>query len=180
MLRRSLPSSKKIFMKRLFYCCVLLLLFSGCKKKSTDKIEIYMLQSFVVRTEPATSPPTITITNAVLSTTPLVADNEIEFYTKSTTTFKLKTDIKPIIQNYSTDKGFAVVVNGQPVYYGQFHPAYLSSISFGIATIDPTLFSNNELKIDFPTITGNATLQQYDKRNDPLLINALSASGRLR
>jgi hypothetical protein len=139
-----------------------------------------MLQSFSLNINQATNPATISISNAVLAETPLVADHDIRSYTRSTTTFNLKKDIKSIIKNYGPDKAFAVTVDKQVVYYGKFHPAYLSSITFGLATIDPIFYSNNELKIQFASIDRNSNLQQLDKRNDTLIINALSATGRLR
>ena len=139
-----------------------------------------MLTSFTANVDRTTNPATISIVNAVLADTPLVADNDIEFYTKLTTTFKLKKDIKSIIQNYGADKTFAVTVNKQPLYFGIFHPAYLSSIAFGVASIDPILFIDNELKIQFATIEGNNYLLQPDKRNDSQITNTLRATGRVR
>ncbi len=68
-------------MKHLLYCCLLLLLYTGCSKSNKNaKIEIFMLDSFTVRVDPATNPPTIAITNAVLASTPLVANADIEWY----------------------------------------------------------------------------------------------------
>ena len=139
-----------------------------------------MLTSFTANVDRTTNPATISIVNAALADTPLVADNDIESYTKLTTTFKLKKDIKSIIQNYGADKAFAVTVNKQPVYFGIFHPAYLSSIAFGVASIDPILFIDNELKIQFATIEGNNYLLQPDKRNDSQITNTLRATGRVR
>lgn len=168
-------------MKYLFFSCLLLLLLSGCSKNNTAaKVEIYMLESFITRADPSTSPPILSISNAVLANQPLVANADIEWYNQTTKTFKLKTDIQPVIRNYSNDKGFAVVVDGQPVYYGRFHPAILSSMTVGVAAINPMFVVNNELQIDFVMIAGNTALQQLDKRNDPVIINALSASGRLK
>jgi hypothetical protein len=47
-------------------------------------------------------------------------------------------------------------------------------------TIDPILFHNGELRINFATIEGNANFQLLDKRNDDLITNAFRSSGRLR
>ncbi len=105
-------------MRHIIYYCLTLTLFLGCKKESPSKVDIYMLKSFTVNVDQTTSPATVSISNAVLADTPLVTDKEIEFYKKSTTTFKLRKNIKPIIQNYGADKAFAVSVNNQPVYFG--------------------------------------------------------------
>lgn len=156
------------------------MLFLSCKKESTSKVDIYMLKSFTVDVDRTTNPVTLSISNAVLADTPLFEDNDIEFYKKSTTTFKLKKDIKPIIQNYGADKAFAITVNNQPIYFGLFYPGYLSSIAYGVATIDPLFYWDNELKIHFATIDGNAYLLQLDKRNDSRITNPLKETGRVR
>ena len=168
-------------MRCTFLFSLIFILLLSCKKEHNGpEVDIYMLQSFSLNINQATNPATISISNAVLAETPLVADHDIRSYTRSTTTFNLRKDIKSTIQNYGPDKAFAVTVDKQVVYYGKFHPAYLSSITFGLATIDPIFYSNNELKIHFAAIDGNSNLQQLDKRNDTLIINALSATGRLR
>lgn len=163
----------------LFYCLTLILLV-GCKKDHSSRIDIYLLKSFTSTVDQSTTPATVSITNAVLNDTPLVGDQDIQFYTKATTTFKLRKDIQTTIQSYGPNKAFAVTVDNHLVYYGKFHPLYLSSITFGMATIAPFLFNNNELKIDFATIEGNSFLQQLDKRNGSRIINTLKATNRLR
>jgi hypothetical protein len=172
-----------VVMRKIFIYCLAIILLSSCEKECDQKgakVEIYMLKSFTVNVNPATTPAILTISNAVLANTPLVADQDIAFYEKSTTTFKLKKDIKAVITDYSSDKAFAVTVDGQPVYFGKFHPAYLSSISFGLATIDPVLYHDKALQIQFAIIDGSPDLQQLDKRNDDLITSSLQASGRLR
>lgn len=168
-------------MRKIFLFSLTLILFVGCKKEERNlRIDIYLLKSFTATVDQSTTPVTVSITNAVLDDTPLVADQDIQSYTKATTTFTLKKDIQTIIQNYGTDKAFAVMVNNQPVYYGMFHPLYLSSMTFGVATIAPGLSNKNGLKIDFILTEGNDVLQQLDKRNDERIINALKATNRLR
>lgn len=165
-------------MKSCFVSCLVLLFFAGCKKEQGPRIDIYVLKSFTSTVDLSTNPVTFLITNAVLENTAWVADRDILFYKRATTSFILRKKTQLNLQNYGPDKAFAVTVDDQPVYYGRFHPAYLSSISFGVATISSAL--NNELKIDFPSIEGNLFLQQLDKRNDSRLINSLKATNRLR
>jgi hypothetical protein len=173
-------------MKYLFCGLLFITLFAACKKdntanKSTSKVDIYMLKTFSINIDQTTNPATLSISNAVLADTPLVADKDIELYTQSSTSFKLTKNIKSIIQNYGPDKAFAVTVDNQPVYFGIFHPSYLSSIAFGLATIDPTIYTtDNEMSIRYATITGNTYLLQFDRRNDNRIINALETNGRLR
>ena len=167
-------------MRQVFIYCIALISFAGCKKEHGSRIDIYLLKSYTSTVDQSTIPVTLSITNAVLEATPLVADQDIQFYTKATATFTLKKDIQTSIHNYGADQAFAVTVDNHPVYYGKFHPPYLSSITFGVATIVPFLYKNNELKIDFATIEGNSFLQQLDKRNDGRIINTLKATNRLR
>jgi hypothetical protein len=167
-------------MKRLA-CCLLLLSSLSCKKeRSNDRVEIYLLKSFSIVVNP-TTPETVTITEAKLENTPLVSNRDIEYYKQSEYRFKLKKNIKPLIRDFSGDKGFAVTVNNQPVYYGLFHPAFLSSIRFGVATIDPVVFTtDNSVSMQYANFTNNPQLTQLDKRNDPRILNAMAASGKLR
>jgi hypothetical protein len=167
-------------MRAFFICCAVVLLFAGCKKEGGAKVDIYVLQSFSRTVNTSVSPATISIANAVLASTPLVANEDIAHYQKATATFGLKKNIKALIKDFGPDKAFAVTVNGDPVYFGQFHPAYLSSIAFGVATIDPVLYNNKELTIYFATVQGSAVLQALDKRNDNRLLTALKETGRLQ
>jgi len=157
----------------------MLILLAGCKKEHGSRVDIYLLRSFTLGIDTTKTPTINTITNAIIADTPLVADRDIEFYTKETFTFTLGKDIQSIIQNYGHDKAFAVAVNNQVVYYGVFHPMYLSSVVIGISTISPFLYKHNELKIDFVNLTGTY-VSQLDKRNDSRIVNTLRATNRLR
>ena len=167
-------------MRQIFIYCLTLILFVGCKKEHSSRVDIYLLKSFTSTVDQSTTPATVSITNAVLEDTPLVGDEDIRFYTKATATITLRKDIQSTIQNYGPDKGFAVTVDNQPIYYGRFHPIYLSSMTFGVATIVPLFYNNNELKIDFINLEGNSFLQQLDKRNDSRILNTMKATNRLR
>ena len=169
-------------MRHILICCLTLILLYSCKKEDGTgaRVDIYMLKSFTTSINPISNLPVLSISNAVLADTPLIADKDIAFYTIATTTFKLRNDIKPVIKNYGADKAFAITVNSQPVYFGKFHPGYLSSMTVGVATIDPILYTNNELEMKFVLVNGNTDLQKLDKRNDSQIINALKAAGKIR
>ena len=167
-------------MRRIPFICVLLLFAMACKKEESRKVDIYMLKSFTSTIDQSTLPATISITDAVLEDVPIIADNEIRFYKKATTTFTVRKDIHSIIKNFGPDRAFAVTVDKVPVYYGRFHPLYLSSIAYGVATIAPMFSGGNELKIDFALLQGSTILEQLDKRNDSRILGALDETGRLR
>lgn len=169
---------------RLIYYCLCLLLISSCKKEretSTGRVDIYLLKSFSFSINQTTNPVTHTISNAIVADTPFVSNSEIRYYNKDTYTFRLDANVKERIKNYGPDKAFAVTVDGRPVYYGVFHPAYMSSMVYGLTYIDPIgLTANNSLPIIYIQINGSTTLQNLDRRNAGELLNALKESKRLR
>src|SRR5688572_21839900 len=135
--------AKKVRMKYGTLLLILLVGIIGCNKdhdQSKNKVEIYLLESFST-VDNATTPEAIAITDAKLEKKPLVANNDIEYYEQAQYLFKLKKNTKPLIKDFSKDRGFAVTVNDETVYYGLFHPTFLSSITFGVATIDPFAFT---------------------------------------
>jgi len=185
-LQRFIPKrcqAKKVMMKYLGLLLLLGIVGAGCNKNhnlSKNKVEIYLLESFSTVLNPA-SPYAISITGARLEKQPLVANSDIEYYEQAQYLFKLKKNIKPLIKDFSGDRGFAVTVNNETVYYGVFHPAFLSSITFGVTTIDPLSFTTeSSVSLQYANYDNNTQLAQLDKRNDPRILNALSATGRLR
>jgi hypothetical protein len=156
----------------LFYCW-------GCKKEHNTRIEIYLLKSFVTTIDTTQRPAVNGIANAALDDTPLAADPDIRFYTRKKSTFALRKEIQKDIKNFGPDKAFAVTVDKQIVYYGRFHPIYMNSVVFGLATITPLPYKNDELRIDFINLTGTF-VSPFDKRNDSRIINALRSTGRLQ
>lgn len=167
-------------MKRILLLLLTALVFTGCKKQDYDRVDIYLLKSWTQEINSTTNPGLLTISNAVLEDRPLVSDPEIKTYDHSSTSFQLYSEIKPVIAAFGPEKAFAVTLNGTPVYYGKFHPAYLSSTVIGVATIDPLLSGDYELPLRFIHIQGNAELASLDKRNHPAIIESFRRSGRLR
>ena len=178
--RYCLSGEKIGHMKRLLLFCLLTGLFVACKKERDTKVEIYLLDSFTRSVDASTNPAIIRYSNTSLAALPLVADGDIVGYSPSKTTFYLQKNIAPIIKNFGPDKAFAVTVDGQPVYIGEFRPAYLSSIVFGIASITPELVDGKELPINYIRLDNAPSLQHLDKRNDNKLLDAFRRSGRLR
>lgn len=165
-------------MKKLLYSFCFLSLFA-CKKSANHTVEIYLLKSFSVNTDTSTPFRLISIVDPVLETTPLIANSDIKSYTKATSTFSLNKDINDQLKGFGNNTGFAVVVDQKPVYYGRFHPLYMSSMTLGIATIDPIL-SGNSVPVSFITIDDQPAMKTMDKRNDAVLLNAFDATGRLK
>jgi hypothetical protein len=166
-------------LKRIYFIIIPLFILAACSKNGAAKVEIYLLQSFTTGAN-ASNPNLVTINNAVLQDTPFVRDDEIVYYDQQARSFRIRTNIKQDVQTFGPDKAFAVTVNDDPVYYGRVHPAYLSSITFGVATIDPILTGTNDLPMRYALIDQMPLLQQLDKRNDPRILNAFRATGRLR
>lgn len=172
-------------MRHIFYFLLIGAFLISCRSDqgldTNPKVDIYKLKSFTIQPDQTTSPATLLLKDAVLSDTILVADKDIISYTQSSATFSLKNNIAPIIKDYTGNQGFAITVNKNPIYFGIFHPAYLSSMVIGIPTIDPIFYDiKKELTMNYILITGNTYLSQIDKRNDSQIIDALKQSGRLR
>jgi hypothetical protein len=159
---------------------LLLVTLAACSKtvRTTDRVEVYLLQSFNLTLDTSAGLPVHAVSNAVLAATPLVADGDIDSYDQSTHTFELSRNINAEIKDLGADKAFAVTVDRQVIYYGVFQPSYLSSLRVGIALIDP-LFTKTELRIGFVNITGTI-IHAKDKRNDSQLLFALQSSRRLK
>lgn len=167
---------------------LLIVVFAACKKEGSDnQVGIYLLQSFTRAVDTNYYPAVTIVKNPVLETQALVANNEITGYDQSTNTFRLTTNIYERVKNLGPDRAFAVVINNELLYCGMIHPGYLSSLRFGIATIDP-IFTNEELAIHYVLMAGsnygflrrrtNATTQgclmhcaQQAASGDPLLCN---------
>lgn len=170
-------------MIRLISAMLLLLLCSRCSKvdsSDSSRVDIYLLKSFSRVLDTSRRIGLTTIGEPVLDDKPIVRNSQVLFYEQLSSSFKLSTDIKPILETLGPDQGFAITVDGRPVYFGIFHPAYLSSILYGSATINPSEIVNNKLKVDFAYMDNFPFLQSYDKRNDPKILQAFKKSGRLR
>ncbi|HSB93617.1 MAG TPA: hypothetical protein VLC28_10880 [Flavitalea sp.] len=170
-------------MLRLSILIFALATISGCSKSGSavgKKVDIYLLKSFTRTLDTSRQMGVILIEDAVLEDQPLVKNSDILFYERSTSTFKLLKNIQPQMDTLDSFDAFAVTVDGEPVYYGTFHPIYLSSILYGSATINPNYMENNRLKIDFAYLETFPFISTLDKRNDPRIIDAFSGSGRLR
>jgi hypothetical protein len=170
---------KKFLMKRCVFLLLLPILLIACKKEHGSRVDVYLLKSFAASLDTTKTPAVNIIKNAILNDTPLLADEDIKYYTKENCTFTCRKDIQSLIQNYGHDKAFAVTVNSQVIYYGVFHPMYLSSFTYGVAIITPFLLQNKELRVDFTNLTGTY-VSQLDKRNDRRILEVFSATGRLK
>ena len=87
-------------MRKVFFFCLVCLLLGSCTKEGGAEVEIYLLKSFTLTTNQSTNPVTLSLSNPVLSDAPLVADDDIAWYKKEAATFKIKKNLKPIIQSY--------------------------------------------------------------------------------
>lgn len=154
----------------------------GCTKNSVggDEVSIHLLRSFDRSIDASTYPAIVRIERPVIESEPLVRNADILFYERSTHTFTLTRNIKEQLKDLGADKGFAVRVGNETIYFGTFHPLYLSSITFGVPTIDPYMADDHKLQIDFAKLSNSPLLESLDRRNDEALINALRSSGRLR
>ena len=170
-------------MFRVAFLLIVVSIFCQCSKSSSasgKKIDIFLLKSFTRTLDTSRQMGVILVEDPVLEDKPLVRNSDILFYERSTSTFKLVRNIHPILDTLDAFNAVALTVDGDPVYFGTFHPMYLSSILYGSATINPNYMENNKLKIDFAYHDMFPFLMSLDKRNDPKILDAFRSSGRLR
>jgi len=167
------------FVVLIFLCFVGL---PGCKKQSlsANQIDIYELKSFTLKYD-TTQAGLQRIENPVLKDSPVLKNSEIQSYSLTQHTFKITVNANERFKNLNGSNGFAITVNNVPVYFGLFHPAYLSSMVLGVPTIDPIMTTESAFQIDFVNMHYlQGDISALDKRNDDKIIKALKDSGRLR
>ncbi|MXV17155.1 hypothetical protein [Hufsiella ginkgonis] len=168
-------------MKKLIYLFVIFLLFGCGKGAYPGKVDIYLLKSHSQFTTGTAYPYITAITNAVLSDTILVKSEQIVSYDSTTHVFTTKKGALNSLKNFGSNRAFAVTVNKEIVYCGQFRPGYLSSIVTGIASINPAFSEGTEkLGIQYVSVAGSAVIAQLDKRNDIRITGLLKQQGRLK
>ena len=64
-------------MRHVLICCLTLLY--SCKKEHGAKVQIYMIKLFTANISPNSNLPVLSISNAVLADTSLIADQDIAF-----------------------------------------------------------------------------------------------------
>lgn len=151
-------------MKRLFYLLsILLLIITSTIAQSPAKVEIYLIEK-----------------DGKLDNIPLLRDEDIASYNPATTTFHLRHNLNPIWSTLKKGQSFAVTINKKPVYIGFFESGFSSYRKYGITTIMLEIVGYNKtLIINHDTLDNDLKTKQSDKRNDPKLLKALKASGRL-
>jgi hypothetical protein len=167
-------------MPRLLCYLLLIALFTACgKNNNRPRVDFFLLSSFDLVVDTTTNPAIHRISNPVLSDAPFIANNAIIAYSQANRTFRLNRDVSKFFDNLNRTNAFAVTVNNQPVYYGVFHASYLSSLIFGLPTLDPLRTNSRELPVNYIFLTGSSDLSKLDKRNDNQLMQALKASRRI-
>jgi len=95
--------------------------------------------------------------------------NEIELYDFSTHIIYLKHDFRIIWRDT-----FSIRANFEEIYKGVTHPSYLNFLDFGpIIYVQPRLYCDDMICIDFCGLYDTAGNLTPDPRNDPRIIDAL-------
>lgn len=159
---------------------ILSLFAVSCSKKASSRIEIFPVSSFQYKIDTTSRPASTSLVNAVLAPVPLLSNLDIQSYSPGTHTFTTRQDMSTTLRSLDHTKALAVCLDGEIIYYIKVHPAYLSSISVGIATFDPFIYTDRKMQIGFIPVSTAGTTPAIDRRNDDRLIAALAATGRIK
>jgi hypothetical protein len=165
-------------MKSLFFVSISLFLFSCNHSTSDDKLSagsfaIYILQDSTITAGEAFSIP---LDSLQLSSSALIAMNDLKSYVWSTHAFELTDQARPIFDNYLLSHGttrgvpFVVTVANDRIYLGTFWWAYSSSMPPACAVFDAIGPLPYKIKL------ANGAI---DKRSDSRIYNSLKKSGIL-
>lgn len=114
---------------------------------------------------------------------PFLTTDEIVSYRLATHEIELTDAAFERIRNVAIPlqgEGFAVCVDGQPIYAGAIWNAYSSSVFDGatIDLVDPTReHPMIQIRLGYPT---SAFFRGDDRRSDPRILRALEEAGKLR
>jgi len=166
-------------MTRLFFLLVVLLAGFGCKKAThkpagNQRVEIYGLEGYqLVPNKCQVNPST-----AVLNTTPVISNSEIISYSKGSHEFRLTNPGKEASKAFENMFTFAVTVDREVIYYGIYKP-FTSSSSCDHSITMNIAFSTGNLSmiLGYPSTMAGVTID--DQRNNPKLLAALDAQGKL-
>lgn len=166
-------------MRKLFSLLFLLSLFAACNKGSaeyTKEIEFYVLESYQFVTGKCQVNPS----TAIIQNAPLISNNEILQYNKSRFEYRLSKAAIQKINALSPRSAFAVTVDKEIVFLGIYMPPTMSST----CEHSITMFALNNIAymhLGYPGwIQTPTTAGIDDQRNNPSLLAALKAQGKLQ
>ncbi len=166
-------------MIRLLLFCAVLLSVQSCKKASTTPqgnglVEIYGLESYkFVPNKCQVDPST-----AVLKTIPVILNSQIISYSQGSHEFKLTNPGKEASKAFQNLFAFAVTVNKEVIYYGVYKPFTSSSSCEHSITMNIAWSTGNlSMILGYPSPVAGITID--DQRNNPKLLAALNAQGKL-
>jgi hypothetical protein len=168
------PCMKKLLKTTLLIAVVAL--FFSCKKSNEQgDVEIYVLKSYQM----VAGKCQIDGANASLNDNAIVANDDIVSYSKMDYSFTLTDTAIQKIKAFGPFVPFALTVNKQVIYYGIYKPAISSSSCDHSITMDVDWSSRNKiiLKLGYPSLQPGVAID--DQRNNPTILNALSAQGKL-
>lgn len=160
------------------YCLLLIsaiLFFASCKKNNTDgkQVEVYLLKMH----QPIAGKCQVDAATAILQDTAVVRNDEIVAYSKKEYTFELTTSAIAKIQGLKDRDAFVVTVDKQVIYYGYYKPFISSSSCPNSITMNNLVIGPNRIEMNLGYAGASPDID--DQRNNPKLIAALSAQGKL-
>lgn len=161
----------------------ILLLSSACDKETLKtpaidgRVEIFGLKTFAWRGDGTCA---VEPNSVVLNSTPLVANDGIVSYNRSSYIFEFRGASAQHIKDLAPRTPFAVTVNGDIIFIGVCMQSIMSSACFESITMENLIHGPNKAKLElgYPGTLAGSPVE--DKRNDATLLGALQSQGKLR
>jgi hypothetical protein len=152
-------------------------LLVGCKKHNSEgQVEMYVLKSYQL----VAGRCQIDGAASTLDNNPFVSNSDIISYNKADYRFSLSSAAIQKIKAFGIFQPFVVTVNRQVVYYAVFKPGISSSSCDHSITMDIDWANANGIlmKLGYPGQLQGVVID--DQRNNSVLLQALSAQGKLK
>lgn len=165
-------------MQKLLPVLILFISLAGCKKDKRDgakEIEFYTLKSYQL----VAGKCQVDASTAVTEDQPFVFNNDILQYVKNKHEYRLTANAIQSISALPPRTAFAVTLNKEIIFLGIYMPMFLSSTcdhSITLFTLDNTAY----IQLGYPGWIQTAAPAIDDLRNNPSLLAALKAQGKLR
>ncbi|MEO5996228.1 MAG: hypothetical protein ABIN89_05850 [Chitinophagaceae bacterium] len=158
----------------------LILLLASCKKdkvKAGNNVEMYLLSSY----QAVSGKCQVDSSLSVLQDVPLIRNEEILQYSRSTYAYSLTISAIQKIKNLIGRTPFAITVDRKVIFYGFYMPPIMSSTCFDSITMDAVGFDQTNtmyMRQGYPGALSGVPFD--DQRNNLKLIATFSNQGKLK
>jgi hypothetical protein len=166
-------------MKLLLKISILIIILNSCHKEkhaTGSEVEMYLLQAYQLETGKCKVDPS----SAVLEEVPVVSNDDILEYSRSTYSYKLSNSAFLKVKALHPRTPFAITVDKKVIFFGIYMPLYMSSTCAHSITMYEMGIPDKEVffELGYPGLMQGVTID--DQRNNDLIIQAFRKQGKLR